>query len=183
MFNTFPLLLMIIIKYKNNKILLAVKTNWTQPLMGAPSDGLMLSLSEEFTGFIRRQCYSCKVGYQQHCGLRTTHKHSSSPSCLNISVFAWAESVKYVHVLSWKTCCYSEFFFFFSGNGGLVQCHQGSQVPLPTGGLPRGQWRGGEEDTGAVVELVVGETRDGSVETVMPSRFRLWASVHFWQLF
>lgn len=80
------------------------------------------------------------------------------------SLASRTESVKYIRVLPWETCCHS--VSLFTGNGRLVQRHQGSQVPLPTGGLPRGQRRGGEEDMGAVSELVVGETRDDSVETV-----------------
>lgn len=75
------------------------------------------------------------------------------------------ESGKYTLVLSWEMCRHSR--SLFTGNGRLVQRYQGSQVPLPAGGLPRGQRRGGEEGMGVVVELVAGETRDGSVETVM----------------
>lgn len=37
------------------------KANWIQPESAAPSAGWLLSLSEEFIGFIWCRCHSCKV--------------------------------------------------------------------------------------------------------------------------
>lgn len=139
------------------------KANWIQPQMAAPSAGLMLSLSE-FIEFIWCQRHSCKVVINSTAA-------SAQHTCIRVYLTIFTEtpslasrtkSVKYIRVLPWETCCHS--WSFFTGNGRLVQCHQGSQVPLPTGGLSWGQRRGGEEVMGTVA---VGETSDGSVETVM----------------
>lgn len=130
--------------------------------MAAPSAGLMLSLSEEFIGFIWCQCHSWEV-----VELSTALQHT----CLRVypalqKCLCWRLGHKVWNACSFlAVCCHN--WSLFPGNGRLVQCHQSCQVPLPTGGLPGGQRRGGEEDMGSVVELVVKETRDGSVETVM----------------
>lgn len=100
--------------------------------------------------------------YQQHCSM---HAFEFTQLCRSAFAGIWDRKCE-MHACSFlAACCHSG--SLLTGNGRLVQCHQSCQVPLPTGGLPGGQRRGGEEGMGSVVELVVKETRDGSVETVM----------------
>lgn len=142
--------------------------NGIQPQVVAPSAGLMMSLS----GGLRVHLLSVSLLWSG--GVITSTTASSQHACLWVylaiftdvpSLASRTQGVKYVCALPWETCCHRG--FLFTGNGRLVQRHQGSQVPLPAGGLPRGQRRGGEEDVGAVVELVVGETGDVCAETAM----------------
>lgn len=63
------------------------------------------------------------------------------------------EIVKDTCVLPRETCCHGG--SLFTGNGRLVQRYQGSQVPLPTGGLPRGERQGGKGGTEAGMKIAM----------------------------
>lgn len=70
------------------------------------------------------------------CYQALQHQHT----CIQIHLTVIKEDSiwdRHTCLLPWETSCHGG--SLFTGNGRLVQRYQGSQVPLPTGGLPRGK--------------------------------------------
>lgn len=91
--------------------------------------------------------------YQHHCSIRTAHVHFKFISSCSERCRHCLGQKLCLSCLRRETCCHGG--SLFTGNGRLVQCYQGSQVPLPTGGLPRGKRRGGKGDTEAGMEIAM----------------------------